>query len=180
MAVPALTTEGLLPLGRWHASLGEVATAFATGDDPRPQIWTEFIVATAALRQIVHVCAVWLGGSYFTSKPAPDDIDCAYLVDARSVPATTAEAAAFDLFAGGRKLRQFSGLRVDSYVIPWSYRPGTEVEEPLRAPLMMRGYWDDFWQRHRSGTKGSTHPADALPRRGYLEVILDGYAASIA
>lgn len=178
MPVPALTSIGLLPLGRWHASLDEVASAFANGDDPRTQIWTEFTLATATLRQLVHVCAVWLGGSYFTSKSAPDDIDCAYLVDVRSTPANPAHAAAFDLFVGGRKLRQVTGLRVDSYVIPWIYRPGVELDVSSRVPLMWRGYWDDLWQRHRHGPKGATLPADPLPERGYLEVILDGFAAT--
>lgn len=180
MAVPALTGTGVLPPGRWHASLEEVASTFSSGDAPRPEIWAEFTTATAALRQIVHVCAVWLGGSYFTSKPAPDDIDCTYLVDARTRPSNPAAAAAFDLFAGGRKLREVTGLRVDSYVIPWTYRPGVELEASSQIPLMWRGYWDDLWQRHRNGAKGTTHPADALPTRGYLEVILDGYAATVA
>lgn len=174
--VPPLTSEGVLPHGRWRASLDEVQAAFATGkNDPRPQVWAEFVTASSTLRQIVHVCAVWLGGSYFTSKDAPDDIDCAFFVDGRSAPSSAANATAFDLFVGGRKLRQLTGLRVDSYVIPWTYRPGVELEASSQIPLMWRGYWDDLWQRHRHGAKGATHPADAVPERGYLEVILDGF-----
>lgn len=50
MAVPARTNVGVLPHGRWRASLDEVEAAFATGqDDPRPQIWAEFAAATSAL-----------------------------------------------------------------------------------------------------------------------------------
>jgi hypothetical protein len=42
--------------------------------------------------------------------------------------------------------------------------------------LRRRGYWDDFWMRTRSGTKGQPFQvADALPRRGYVEISLDGF-----
>ena len=41
---------------------------------------------------------------------------------------------------------------------------------------VMRGYWDDWWMRLRNQA-GAGQPIDleALPRRGYVEVILDGY-----
>src|SRR5262249_43687504 len=141
--VPALTSDGLVPHGRWCVTLSEIEAAFVTGQaEPRPSIWAEFGTATAALQSITHVAALWLSGSFFTSKPDPGDIDCVYIVDDRSKPTNPQESALFDLFTGGR-LRQVTKLRVDSYVLPWVYRPGVEVDVASQIPLMWRGYWSD-------------------------------------
>lgn len=40
----------------------------------------------------------------------------------------------------------------------------------------MRGYWDDFWMRKRSGAKDALpQQTDAVPQRGYFEVTVDGF-----
>lgn len=179
MAMPALTSDGIVPHGRWRVTLADIESVFVDGRaEPRPSIWTEFATATAALQSITHVAALWLSGSYFTSKPDPDDIDCVYIVDDRSKPTTPQEAAVFDLFTGGQKLRKVTRLRVDSYVLPWIYRPGVEIDVASQIPLMWRGYWADLWQRRRHGPKGSTHPQDAIPERGFLEVIVGDFTAT--
>ncbi|MDQ2837857.1 MAG: hypothetical protein M3Y77_17335 [Actinomycetota bacterium] len=178
MALPALTSDGVLPLGRWHATLGDVEDAFVTGQGARrEEIWAHLAVANQTISRLVHVGSVWFSGSFFTNKTEPDDIDCVYFVDARTRPSTPVEAAAFDLFVGGEKLKRF-GLRVDSYVVAWIYRPGVDLNIDAQVPLMWRGYWDDLWQRQRHGAKGSIHPDDGLPTRGFVEVTIDGFHAT--
>lgn len=179
MNVPALTPSGLIPHGRWRVAFADVEAAFVTGQaEPRPSIWAEFGTATAALRSVVHVSALWLGGSFFTSKADPGDVDCVYLVDDRSKPSTPSESALFDLFAGPGRLKAVTGLRVDSFVLPWIYRPDVGIDLASQVPLLERGYWDDFWQRRRHGPKGTLHPQDAIPERGYLEVIVGDFTAA--
>jgi hypothetical protein len=121
---------------------------------------------------------MWLGGRYFTSKADPGDVDCVYVVDERSKPTTPRESTLFDLFAGPGRLTTVTGLRVDSFVLPWVYRPDGAVDVANQVPLMQRGYWDDFWQRQRHGAKGTVHPQDAMPERGYLEVIVGDFTAA--
>lgn len=178
MALPALTSDGVLPLGRWHATLDDVRDAFVTGQGSRrEEIWAHFAVANETLRRLVHVCSVWLSGSFVTTKAEPEDMDCVYFVDARSRPSTAAEARLFDQFVGGAKLKQL-GLAIDSYVVAWIYHSGVDLPVEAQEPLMMRGYWDDLWQRQRSGAKDVVHSDDGLPARGFVEVTLDGFHAA--
>ena len=69
-------------------------------------------------------------------------------------------------------------VRVDAYLLGWrqliSPDPGHNPDHSFY--YVMRGYWDDWWMRLRNQA-GAGQPIDleALPRRGYVEVILDGY-----
>ena len=179
--LPPLTGAGQLPVGRFRCDIAEIEQRFVA--DPslaasttRSQIWTEWNTATAAIRSYVEVCAVWLSGSFLSGKVDPGDLDCVYIIeDALFDAAASADptgAAFLD-----RVVRNTLGLQLDTFVLAW--RPN-----PLAGPrdardydyLWRRGYWDDFWQRLRSGAKGAAPVrADALPRRGYAEVILDDF-----
>ncbi|GAB4986810.1 hypothetical protein MAHJHV61_29380 [Mycobacterium avium subsp. hominissuis] len=66
---------------------------------------------------------------------------------------------------------------MDTSVVAWHCQPDTEIEDRYLPPyLERRGRVDDYLQRIRSGPMGSP-PArqDALPRCGYVEVIVDDY-----
>ncbi len=64
------------------------------------------------------------------------------------------------------------GINLDTYILPWSPQPGPvpSLQEHFDY-LYLRGYWDDLWGR----IKDANPSIEILPRRGYLEVGLDGY-----
>lgn len=71
--IPPLTAAGVLPRGRFPATITEVERAFVT--DPRwtasttrPVVWADWQQITAQVRKIVPVAAVWLGGSFLTGR----------------------------------------------------------------------------------------------------------------
>jgi hypothetical protein len=127
------------------------------------------------------VSAAWLGGSFLSAKESPDDIDCLYVVPPKSLAAAAEGPGAKVLQLltdhGSTGLRDTYGVRVDSYVLSWPLNPANGPRTPGDVVYsQQRGYWDDFWQRRRSGGKMSApKPEDGLPRRGYVEVMLDGY-----
>lgn len=161
--------------------IDEIHADFVAGKSPRREkVWNDWQAATALLRQHVPVSAAWVGGSFLTSKAEPDDIDCVYWVDSvalQNAHLNPASAQVIQVFAGQRMLRDLVGLEVDTFVVAWSCCPDIAQAAPHTGRYWSsRGYWDDFWSRMRSGPKGA--PAvrdDALPRRGYLEVIFDGF-----
>ena len=59
----------------------------------------------------------------------------------------------------------------DSYVLEWMPSPGHQRPVGAEPYYGNRGYWDNLWVRVRD----SDQRLDSVPRRGYLEVILDGY-----
>jgi hypothetical protein len=117
----------------------------------------------------------WLSGSFLSPKAEPDDVDCVYVVPAPGIEALSGrDRRVFGLFSWNR-LRAETGLRVDAFVLPWPLIPGVDRKPQDSVYHQDRGYWDDLWQRRRSGPKDSpSPPEDALPRRGYVEVVLDG------
>ncbi|ASW99448.1 hypothetical protein CKJ56_04910 [Mycobacterium intracellulare subsp. chimaera] len=180
--IPPLTNPtGVLPLGRYPATVDEIRQTFVDNKAARRQeVWDDWNKATALLRSHVPVCAVWLSGSFLTQKDEPDDVDCVYWVEDTEISRARlnrVSAAVIDIFAQKDALRNLVGLRVDTFIVPWHCSPDPAVATIATASYFQnRGHWDDFWQRMRSGAKGAQAVrADALPRRGYLEVILDGF-----
>lgn len=176
-------SAGAIPPGRFRATLDEVAAAWVEApvfaeSATRREIWSEWLEAVQALRGAVPVIAAWLGGSFLSPKLDPGDLDCVWVIDDVTLAATRLDlerARLTGLFAQNKL--QSVGMRVDSYVLAWRRRPGAAPRDELDWQyLRYRGYWDDFWQRARSGPKGSEPTrADAVPSRGYLEVMLDGF-----
>lgn len=177
-------STGYLPLGRYACDLAELEAAFVTdarwaSSTSRSSIWAEFMSATDQLRSIVPVCSVWISGSFLTAKIDPDDIDVLYWCEDRHVAGVTnsVDRLMLQKFAMN-ELRADLGLRIDSRVGEWHARPEPAfLNTPSdRAHILIRGFWDDFWQRVRSGSKGAAPVRlDALPMRGYVEVTLDGH-----
>lgn len=180
--IPAFSPEvGALPVGRFPATIPEVERVLVDGigSARRREVWEDWLDVLTMLSAHVRVNSAWLGGSFVTSKKEPDDIDCVFWVEdvelVRASRDPVAAAVVGDIATPGR-MRQLR-LRVDSYVVPWVSNGGAAPRGPADiAYHRQRGYWDDLWLRLRSGVKGAQPVrADSIPRRGYLEVNLDGY-----
>lgn len=174
--IPALSEDGWLPRGRFCASLAEVKERFV--DDPafvtsrtRAKVWQDFEAVLALIeQQRVKVPAVFLGGSFLTSTVDPGDIDVAFFVDVSRI-SNPATLTGVTRTVRGAKL---VGLEVDGFLIQWSPDGSQKGAEPSYTDS--RGFWDDFWQRFVP--KADRQPPQrqhSMPRRGYLEVIVDGY-----
>jgi hypothetical protein len=125
---------------------------------------------------LIH--ALWLGGSFVSTKLNPSNIDLTVLIDEasaaamRGLPGTRWLTSAFHRDA---RLQEFgvSPLRVGYRPIVSVFRPEA-LDSQDQAYLRERGAWDDWWQRCRPEGVGKTEPTleSAAPRRGYLEVTL--------
>mgnify|MGYP001188826815 CR=1 FL=1 len=186
MAVPAIdATTGHLDVGRHGATLDELKARFVDAPEyaqsmTRRSIWSDFESATAGLRGRLPVAWVWISGSFISTKLDPDDIDVIYWCEDVNLDSVSDLRDKFmiELFATNA-LRATFNLRVDSRIGRWHIRPEPGIQDTTEHHnyAKQRGFWDDFWLRRRSGPKGS--PAvreDALARRGYVEVFLDGGA----
>lgn len=174
MPIPALAPSGVLPLGRWVATPDEVHASFVNGRGPaREKVWSDWLELTTALREIVPVPAAWLGGSLLSSKAEPSDVDSVYLIEWRHLAIARFDQAAanFLQIVGSNSVKSALKLSVDSFILEWAPLPGVTRSALAGSYLEDRGYWDDLWTRQRSADPR----AAAIPQRGYLEVILDGY-----
>jgi hypothetical protein len=183
--IPALDpATGLLPLGRHRCSESEVEAAFVSAAEfatspTRPEIWRDWEAALQLLRAAVTVHAAWLGGSFTTAKIDPEDLDVTFLVNGEDFRGRSPQDRQIvALFTYGSRVKTVLGIKLDTYLIPWECipqpQPGADgVQDQY---FWARGHWDDWWQRQRLTPKGTPPtPADALPRRGYLEVSLSDY-----
>jgi uncharacterized protein DUF6932 len=176
---------GMLPLGRHACSAAEVEIAFVKdiaffGSRTRPGLWSDWNDALATLQSSVTVHAAWIAGSFTTAKPDPDDIDVTFIVNGEDYRQRgQQDQQIVSLFLGYGRVRATLGLRVDSYVIPWERYLGSPLQQVHADYFWARGHWDDWWQRARQAPKANPPeppaPGDAVPRRGYLEVLLSDY-----
>jgi len=164
-------------MGRWVCTPDEVEAAFVTPDTGvRQAIWEDWKVLHAALRMVVgEIAACWVAGSFVSDKATPGDIDCVWIVDAQrwvqawNAADPQARQLLFEAAKGYIKPRR--NIQVDSYVLEWMPSPGPNPVVGGDSYYGRRGYWDDLWVR----VKDPDQRLDSIPRRGYLEVILDGY-----
>lgn len=175
MPLPALV-DGALPLGRWPATLDELEAMFVTGKSARRQaVWQDWQELTAALRDVVALPAVRLGGSFLTDVDEPGDVDSVYVVEwaAAKVALMHPDTRRAQLVqaVASCQVKGLFGLSVDSFILEWMPMPGTSASLLARGYREQRGYWDDLWSRRRSADLR----LDAIPSRGYVEVIFDDY-----
>lgn len=120
----------------------------------------------------VRVPAAFIGGGFSTTAMHPSDVDTSLIVDDSRIsnPRTYSKVAGL---AAGTKTTL--GLQLDAFVIPW-HPDGTEPGgNPKYFPA--RGKWDDFWQRKVAKLdRDPPQRRHAMPVRGYLEVLIDGYS----
>lgn len=183
--IPQRMPEGVPTLGRHSVSLGDVQRAYVKApifhdNERRELIWNNFLSLTARVRKAVPVNAVMIGGSFTTWKQAPSDIDVVFVLDKRHSARLSDQNDTKMITAlgsgGSVKIREWG---IDSYILDWDAIPRPTKDNPShRDYLLSRGYWDDWLQRSHSKSE-EPNMGHAVPRRGYLEVIIDGYAADV-
>jgi hypothetical protein len=182
--IPQFELDGFLAPGRYRTDVAEVqqrfvATAQSTPANLRSDLWTDLERCVSFTKQAVgNVAALWLGGGFVTVKPDPSDIDVVFIIDQLAVlkAKNDPQSDAWMALLANNGLSAH-GFRLDTFVIPWRVMPEVNRAPRADAYFAERGHWDDFWQRRRSGPKGSPKVrADAMPLSGYLEVIVDGYS----
>lgn len=185
--LPSLNEDGHLPRGRFPCDLDELETLFVDAPQyaasaTRGPVFEEFLSAVELLRAFSGdlIEGVWIGGSFVTGKLDPDDIDCLFVLSGPAFDSLPSNAQRGKVERFNRKgyLRDKHGLRVESFLLirtpfanPW-HRGGVHPEAAPYAQV--RGAWDDWWLRTRTGESQDDEPLveDAEPRRGYLEVTL--------
>ncbi|MGW4581938.1 DUF6932 family protein [Rhodococcus aetherivorans] len=175
--LPAVDDQLVLPPGRFRATLPEVKSHWGFNQH-RVTLFENFETFIEQIRQLVRVSAVWLSGSYLSEKETPGDVDAVFLIDQEQLNRITDQRIRHILTPDGlRWLANSLGFQLDLYVLPWQARTSLDLKTPIDKELMQaRGYWDDFWQRKRQVPKGTAPTREcALPSRGYVEVIIDGF-----
>lgn len=77
MAIPQLTTHGLLPIGIFDCTLEEVRQRFGGFQQSaqRPRLFARLQEFTVAIRRTGLFEAILIDGSFVTEKSAPNDVD---------------------------------------------------------------------------------------------------------
>lgn len=182
---------GYLERGRHRLTEAEVHARFVghaefAASTTRQDIWDEYELGRDLLRSKVRIHAIWIGGSFLTSKVDAKDMDALFILNGRDYRKLDAKdqqvVASFLPQQGplGTTVRGHGLSLLDSYLLFWSpWSPLDPKWTPEhREYASWRGYWDDFWQRDRFNKPDGKPPhwKDALPVRGYLEVELDDFA----
>jgi hypothetical protein len=166
--------DGMLPLGRFPSTAVEISAWAVPDTQRRSKLLNDWQELTAALQQATGgVAASWLSGSYFTDKECPGDLDVVFWVHHDLYENLSDDAAQLISVVNSERGAQQLGLELDAFVRSWWPRAGTGFgsTDSRKEYLQIRGYWDDLWSRKRHADP----KVDKVPRRGYLEVIHDGY-----
>lgn len=134
-------------------------------------IWEDLASAEPFLR------CVWIGGSFASAEPHPNDIDVSPLVDARLMDTYRGRPG----YGRIKKLLKhrpsiMAKYRIDVFPILW--HPVVHIlnedtwDNDHRAYVTDRGRFDDFWQRCRHNGSDVPSEESCVSRRGYLEVHL--------
>lgn len=175
---PDFDAAGNLPRGRWFFSLADAEARFVTasefaGSCRRSMLWANLQTAIAAIHTLkVRIPSLFLGGSFSTHKLDPDDIDVTFIVD-NSVIRNPQTWGRLEGYVGGLEK---IGLGVQGFLLPWGANGAEwELNQNL-GYLAGRGKWDDWWQRDVPKLqRNSPVRSHSLPKRGYVEVEVDGY-----
>lgn len=169
---------GLLPPGRYSASLDELYTKLVLSTDSaiRREIWEEWTIHRAMVEaQAGEVTRMWVGGSFVSSKPDPSDVDVTYLVSAQFYDDLDRETLTdlADLTDAAWCAEQ--GMRVDALLLrlpkrlPVSQMAPSLLDAKTSASFRDLGLCDEVCQAVKPPLVNSI-PGEL--RRGYVEVLL--------
>lgn len=177
LMIPAFDSGGTLPIGRFSCDLTEAKAALVDDREfeessSRETLWALFENAINKIGNIrCKIPSVFLSGSFVTNRVDPKDIDVAFVIDFSKIQSDKTVGSLNQIF----KVFHEDGY-VDGYYIPWHPIGNSTLDPISSAYFRERGKWDDFWQRNVAKVdRDPFQRHHAFPKRGYLEVIIDGY-----
>jgi hypothetical protein len=188
-----VASTGHLPVGRYLATLDEVHSRFVAhpdfeGSPTREGIWQGFIAYLSAWGRLEDtmaaylggerlLLATWLAGSFVSSKFDPHNVDLTLILDGEQVDSCQGKPGISQLRKLTHRDRMLEVFKVTPCPVRYRYFRSPFMQHITGRPeveeyVMLRGAFDDFWQRARpdGAPKGEPTPETAAARRGYLEV----------
>lgn len=172
----------MLPPGRYRSTKEELHARFVDGrGEYRAELWRDWESATNLLERQVPVNAVWLHGAFVSDAAAPESVQCVYWAEDIELNRARLDdpvAKMLGAFALPGKIRSLLGFRVDTRLLHWHCQPDMTYRDQYYADYARnRGEVDDHLQRVAAGSRGAESVReDALPRRGYAEVIINDFS----
>lgn len=188
-----VASTGHLPLGRYHATLDEVYARFVVhpdfdGSPTRQAIWEGFIGylgAWGCLEDTMSpflggerlVLSTWLAGSFVSGKFDPHNLDLTVFLHGERMASCQGKPGMSQLKKLAHRAGMLELFKVSPCLVPYHYFRSPFKQQIVGRPeveeyVMLRGAFDDFWQRTRPDgvPKGEPTPDTATALRGYLEV----------
>ncbi|WP_410469209.1 DUF6932 family protein [Streptomyces europaeiscabiei] len=169
---------GLLPPGRYAASLDELYTTLVGSTDSaiRREIWEEWSWhRTSVEAQVGEITRMWVGGSFVSTKPDPSDIDVTYLVSDHIYDALDRETlAVLHEFTDAVWCKE-QNMRVDALLLrlpkklPVSQMAPSLLDPETSESFRDLGLCDEVCQAIKPPL---VHSVPGELRRGYVEVLL--------
>ncbi len=180
--IPEFTGAGLLPVGRFQCTMDEAQAAFVDAprfaeSTTRADVWNRIqalLQELAALR--ARVPSMFLSGSFTTATLDPADGDISPLIDVSRIQSDGTWRAVSELLDRAKPTLHLDVLPV--FWVPEALGSAAALagSPQARQYVCDRGRWDDFWQRYVPKLERDPFArAHAFPKRGYVEVIVDGY-----
>ena len=179
--LPESGPDGMLPPGRYRMTRDEVRARFVDGrGTQRAALWRDWEAATSLLGRTVAINAAWLHGAFLSNADQPPTVQCVYWAEDHELGKARLDPTAAKVlraFALPGEVRRVVGVKVDTGLAGWHCRPDMrDRDERFAQYALRRGEIDDLLQRSSSGLRGAEPVReDAVPRRGYVEVIIGGY-----
>ena len=180
--LPELGPDGMLPPGRYRATRDELCGRFVEGrGEHRAALWRDWEAATEMLGRCVQLNAVWMYGPFLSTVEDPQLVHCVYWAEDYEIAKARLNlefANVLRSYSLPGHVRRILGVRVDTSLAHWHCQPDMRNRDHDFAQYAKRrGEVDDLVQRVVSGPRGAERVRqDALPRRGYAEVIINGYS----
>jgi len=111
--IPTLDERGLLPAGCHDATWPDIEARFASNPLRKLRLEQAHRCVRLELQAVATGLEMVLGGSYFSDKPDPGDIDCTIVLPVHEIPARAGLIALAD---DGGKGRLWIQYRVEFYI----------------------------------------------------------------
>lgn len=138
-----------LPQGRHKATKDEIEQVLVNGfqnSTTRRRLFDQALELLDAIRQIVPVSALWIDGSFVTTKEDPGDIDLVTHLDGEALDVLKpVDQMLLGGLVGGHWSRDRSGC--DSFAVS-VYPTGHSARNAYEATM---SWWDSFFGKDRAG-----------------------------